>query len=59
MTKEERKAYDAEYRAQGFGRIRDKRYRLKHLADIRERDRARKRASREAHDPSRGCPNKT
>ena len=42
MTREEKIAYDLEYRKQGFGRAADRRYRLKHLAEIRAKDRARK-----------------
>lgn len=42
MTLEEKRLYDKEYREYGFGRHADKRYRLKHLAEIRAKDRARK-----------------
>lgn len=46
MTPEEKRQYDKDYRKYGFGRHADKRYRLKHLAEIRAKDRERKRRKR-------------
>ena len=43
MTKEERQQYNREYREEGFGSSADRRYRLKHLREIRKKDRERKR----------------
>lgn len=51
MTPEERKQYNKDYRAAGFGRLADKRYRKRHAEQIRERDRARKKARRDAFRP--------
>ena len=42
MTKEERKAYDLEYRLKGFRKEANRRYRLRHLLELRAKDRARK-----------------
>lgn len=42
MTPEERRKYAREYRAEGFGRDADRRYRLRWLEKIRAKDRARK-----------------
>jgi hypothetical protein len=47
MTEDERREYMRkylrEYRREGFGAIIDARYRLKHLEEIRAKDRERKR----------------
>ena len=45
MSKEDMRAYARDYRKEGFGRVNDRRYYMKHrdsiLAKQRERDRAR------------------
>ena len=47
MTREERKQYAKEYRECGAGRMVDKAYRMRHLLEIRAKDRARKKHRRE------------
>ena len=42
MNAEERSQYNKDYRAEGFGREGDKRYRARWLDKIRAKDRARK-----------------
>lgn len=42
MTPEEKRQYAREYRAEGFGRDADRRYRLRWLEKIRAKDKARK-----------------
>ena len=36
MTKEEKKTYNREYRAEGFGKIADRKYRNNNIARLRE-----------------------
>lgn len=47
MTKEERREYDRAYRAEGFRKDVDARYRAKWLDKIRAKDRARKKHRRD------------
>ena len=43
MTPEERRAYNKQYRADGYGRTADARYRERWREKVREKDRLRKR----------------
>lgn len=49
MTQEEHREYSKRYREEGYGKNADWRYRVKHAAELREKNRLRMRLYRKNH----------